>query len=70
MNQENLILQALNLTPNAIAYFVGKSLAERFPDKALLEGSDGLFNVYDYAQAGQCMLTNQPDIYNQIVTYW
>jgi hypothetical protein len=70
MNKEQIMREALALPTPAIEYHVSQYLAEKFPEKALLEGNDGLFNVETYAQAGHCSLEMQTFVHNQIATRW
>lgn len=70
MGKEHIIQEALALPVAAIEYHVSQYLAEKFPEKALVEGSDGFFNVEAYAQAGHCSLEPQTFLHNQIVTHW
>lgn len=70
MYEEQLINEALRLPTNAIEYFVSQSLSERFPDKALIEGGDTLFNIEEYAEGQLCQLEARATIYNQVMTRW
>lgn len=70
MDKEQIIREALALPPTAIAYHVSQYLADKFPEKALVEGNDGLFNIETYAQAGHCVLEMQASIHDQVVTRW
>jgi AAA+ superfamily predicted ATPase len=70
MYEEQLINEALRLPSNAIEYHVSQSLSERFPDKALIEGGDGLFNVEEYAEGQLCQLEARATVYNQVMTRW
>ncbi len=70
MNKEQIIREALALPTTVIDYHVSQYLAERFPEKALVEGNDGLFNVETYAQAGYCSLEMQTFVHDQVVTRW
>jgi hypothetical protein len=70
MNKEQIIREALALPTSAIEYHVSQYLAEKFPEKALLEGNDRLFNVETYAQAGHCTLEMQTFVHDQIATHW
>ena len=56
MHKKQLIREALALPPNAIAYHASQILSERFPDKALIEGEDGRFDVEEYAKDGHCRI--------------
>lgn len=70
MSKDQLIREALNLSPNAIDYYVSQILSDRFPEKALVEGGDGLFNIEQYAQAGHCTIAYKDVVYNQVLTMW
>src|SRR5690348_2641637 len=70
MYKEQLIREALSLSPNAISYYVSQILADRFPKKALVEGVDGLFDVEEYAHDGHCTIENSHVVYNESHTYW
>ena len=70
MQKEQLIREALALPPNAIAYHVSQILAERFPDKSIIEGEDGHFNVEEYARDGHCSIEQSSVVYNQVITHW
>ncbi len=70
MSREQIIREALALPITAISYHVSQYLAEKFPEKALVEGNDGLFNVEVYAQDGHCSLEMQTFVHNQVVTRW
>lgn len=67
---QQLILEALNLPTNAIAYHMSQELAAFFPKKALLEASDSAFDVERYAQANLCTIKYDTSIYNQIISGW
>lgn len=70
MNKEQFIHEALCLPTNAIDYHVSQHLATLFPDRALLEGGESLFNIEEFARAGHCELERNETIYNQVVTHW
>jgi hypothetical protein len=70
MYKEQIIREALALPSTVIDYHVSQYLAEKFPEKALVEGNDGLFNVEAYARAGLCALEIQTFVHNQVVTRW
>ncbi len=70
MSKDQFIREALNLSQNAIDYYVSQILSDRFPQKSLVEGSDGLFNIEQYAQAGHCTITYKDVVYNQVLTMW
>jgi DNA polymerase III delta prime subunit len=70
MDKERIIREALALPTTVIDYHVSEYLAEKFPEKALVEGNDGLFNVETYAEAGHCSLEMQTFVHAQVVTRW
>ena len=70
MNKEQIIREALALPTTAIEYHVSQYLADKFPEKALVEGNDGLFNIETYAQAGLCTLEMQTFVHGQVATRW
>ncbi len=70
MKKQQLILEALNLSPNAIAYHISQELGIFYPQKALLEGSDSAFDFEKYAEANFCTLKYDTSIHNQITSSW
>ena len=70
MQKEQLIREALALPQSAIAYHVSQILSERFPDKILVEGEDGHFDVEEYAKDGYCNIEQSNIVYNQVITHW
>jgi hypothetical protein len=70
MDKQRFIHEALCLPSNAIAYHVSQFLAELHPTKTVVEGGDGLFNLEEYARAGNCMLEHRAIVYNQVMTQW
>lgn len=70
MRKEQLIREALSLSPNAIEYYVSQILADMYPQKALVEGGDGLFDLEEYADAGYCAIEQKAIIYNQMLTHY
>src|SRR5258706_357423 len=51
MNKEQFITEALCLPATAIEYHISQHLATTHPDKALIEGDLGYFDVEAYAEA-------------------
>ncbi len=70
MNKEQLISEILLLPIPAIEYHLSEHLIQLFPDKALIEGDIGQFNLDGYAAANLCTLTRKTFLYNQMKTYW
>jgi len=59
MDKEKLIGEMLLLPMTAIEYHMSKHLADLFPDKALIEGEIGCFDVEGYAAAQHCVLSRK-----------
>jgi AAA+ superfamily predicted ATPase len=70
VNKEQLISEILLLPIPAIEYHLSEHLIQLFPDKALIEGDVGQFNLEGYAAANLCSLTRKTFLYNQMKTYW
>ncbi len=70
MDKEQFIHEALSLPLSATSYHVSQHLATRFPDRALLESDESLFNIEEFAQAGYCDLEHKTIIHNQVTTHW
>jgi hypothetical protein len=64
------ISEALCLPLPAIEYHIGQDLATLFPNKAMIEGEEGCFNVEEFAQAQHCTITLKTFIHNQLTTHW
>jgi hypothetical protein len=70
LEQARFIDEALGLPIGALAYRVGRALAERFADRAIIESFDCDFDVEGFAQAGHCALTPRPEVYAELLTSW
>jgi hypothetical protein len=70
MDKQHFIREALCLPTTAIDYHLSQHLAELFPTKAMIEGTEGLFNVEEYARAGQCTFEFGATVYDQVLTHW
>jgi hypothetical protein len=67
---ENLILEGLREPGTAIAYAVGKRLAELYPDRGIVETSDDDFGLFEYARNGHCTIECKGDIYPRRTADW
>lgn len=67
---DNFITQALELPNDTIAYTVSQRLADLFPNRAILEGSDSTFDLLEFSEAGKCEIVGDPGVYNQTSTEW
>ncbi len=70
MDIQQLILDALGQSPNAIPYFVSQRLKRYFPDHALLEASDRDFDLHGYGKAGSCQIHPLAEVHGQELTTW
>ena len=70
MNPEALMREALCLPTSAIAYHVSERLVALFPEKAIVQGDNHIFDVDKYARAQLCSFEKKTAIYSQIVTEW
>lgn len=70
MEKEQFIREALCLPISAIDYHVSMHLSALFPERVLMETEEGLFNVEEFANAGQCDLVCKTIVYNQAITSW
>jgi hypothetical protein len=70
MKEENLISEALHQPASAISYHVSQTLATLFPDKAVIEGNSGSFQVESYVGVGHCQARLKPVIHSQLSTFW
>ena len=67
---ENFIWDALHEPSDAIAYHVGRSLAELYPDKTILEGETWHFDLEAFVRAEKCSIVAESSIFNHIKTEW
>src|SRR6266516_6352955 len=70
MNAELFFGEALCLPTNGIDYLVSQRLQSAFPQKALVQGRDHIFDVEEYAQTQQCTITHKSTVYSQVLTHW
>ena len=57
------------LQHNSPGYSLGAQLAERFPDRHLIE-SGGTLDLRSFAHAGKCKVALRDDLYNQRDAFW
>src|SRR5262249_33568895 len=53
-----------------ISYYVGRRLAELFPEKAVLESGDVDFRMEPFVRDGQCSVVAHETVHCQISTTW
>jgi len=70
MGIENFITDALYKPNDYIAYHVGRELAELYPQKAIIEGETGYFDLEAFARAEKCFVVHETSLFNHIKTDW
>lgn len=70
MGRENFIKDALHKPTDYVAYHVGRELAELHPDKAILAGETGYFDLEGFVRAEECSVVHETSIFNHIKTDW
>jgi hypothetical protein len=70
MDYADFIREVLSRPPVVIEYSVSQDLAKAFPDKALLQGEAGYFDVESFARAGLCQVTRKATPYPHVMSYW
>lgn len=70
MGIENFIRDALHKPNDYIAYHVGRELVELHPDKTILEGQTGYFDLEAFVRAEQCSVVEQKSVFHHVKTEW
>jgi hypothetical protein len=66
----SLIDETLRLPASAISYRMGAALSAAFPERHVLETSDGDFNLRRFAHDGRCTTDWHEDAHSQRTTRW
>lgn len=67
---KEFINEALLQPGDYVSYFVSQKLAEWYPDAAVIENESYVFNLHEFAAAGQCTIWPQEPVHCQIETTW
>jgi len=70
MEIETLFRGALEMPANAIGYHVTKELAKLFPERAILFGMEGMFELEGYVFAMECPFEVDRSVFHHIETSW
>lgn len=70
MGIEDFIRDALYKPNDYVAYHVGRELAELHPDKAIVEGRTGYFDLEAFVREKQCALVSETSVFNHLRTNW
>ncbi len=68
MVEYNILGEVLALPCGAITYELSRLLAERFPDAAIVEGTNELFNLAAASAGGVCAIESTAAVHNQVAT--
>jgi AAA+ superfamily predicted ATPase len=70
MGIENFIRDALRQPNDLIAYHVGRQLAELYPDKTIIEGSNWYFELEAFVRAEKCSVIEEKSVFHHVRTDW
>ena len=70
MGIENFIIDALTQPNDLIAYHVGRSLADLYPNQRILEGQNWYFDLEAFVRAGQCSVIEERSVFRHAKTEW
>jgi len=70
MGIENFIRDALYKPNDYIAYHVGRELVQLHPDKTILEGQTGHFDLEAFVRDERCSVVEQKSVFHHIQTEW
>ena len=65
-----VIQHGLKQPTTAMTNVISGSLTTLYSDRAILESSDGSFDVSEFADDGHCQLRCRTDVHSQIDTHW
>ncbi len=70
MEIETIFREALLLPANAIGYHTNRQIANLFPDRAILFGTEYGFELESYVRAMECRMEANPAVFQHITTDW
>jgi len=70
MDLKELISEALALSSDSIAYFVGRELARLYQNKSIVEGAFCSFDLDGFAKAELCTMVGTMIVFNQCRADW
>ena len=70
MGIEDFIRDALHKPNDYIAYHVGRELLELHPEKTILEGQTGYFDLEAFVRGEQCSVVEQKSVFHHVKTEW
>ncbi|MBS1722008.1 MAG: ATP-binding protein [Armatimonadetes bacterium] len=66
----NTLARALERSPNAVTYILGREVSDLFEDFVVLETSSYLFDPLEFADDGQCVLLLDDRCHSQVELVW
>ncbi len=70
MDLKELIIEALYLSSDSIAYFVSRELSQLHSDKVIVEASFYIFDLVGYAKAELCSMVLETTVFNKSRIEW
>jgi AAA+ superfamily predicted ATPase len=70
MGKEDFIKDAQFKPDDYIAYHVARELAELHPEKAIIEGQSGYFDLEEFVRAERCSIVSESSVFNHTRTFW
>ncbi len=70
MEIETLFRHALEMSINAIGRHITQELTDRFPDRAILFGTDYSFELEEYLHTMECPCEADPKVFQHVTTEW
>jgi len=70
MEIDTLFRHALQMSVNAIGDHVTRELADQFPDRAILFGTDYSFELEEYVRTMECRFEADYRVFQRVVTEW
>ena len=70
MDKKDFIKRALYKPDDYIAYHVARELAELYPEKTIIEGNTGYFDLEEFVRAEKCTIVEHGSIFNHLRTSW
>ncbi len=70
MGIENFIRDALSQPNDLISYHVGAQLAEFYPEKTIVEGSNWYFDLDAFVRAERCSVIAEKSVFHHVRTDW
>ncbi|HEY3330114.1 MAG TPA: ATP-binding protein [Capsulimonadaceae bacterium] len=68
--ETTLIESSLQLDGNAISYIVSRKLRDEYPDKCVLGGQSGSFDLDEFAETKKCQLSIDDTVFPQFEASW